>query len=432
MAGVCWIDCRRCQNVGLDPGRPAMTQPAPASPESLVNPAYRNIGESLVRELSRLMADPAMISLAGGYPGAELFDRDGVREAANAALTDSPTACLQYGPTEGMVLLRESVAQWMTECSTPVSPDELLILSGSAQGFDLLVRTLIRPGDCAVVERPTYTGPIRVLKVAGARTLTVGVDAHGLDVDELESLLRDPAMPRPRLLYVVPTFANPSGASMPIERRLKLLRLAVEYGFVIAEDDPYSRLRFEGDVLPHLYALTDQVPGSRQWVVHLGSFSKVIAPGLRVAWMAGPETLRRPCMLAKQLDDLSNPGFTQMTVHRYLKAGRLREHLPVIVGAYRERAAAMRDAIATHLAGRVAFNIPQGGMFMWGRLEDGLGARDLLPHAIAEKVTFVPGDIYYADQSDPSTLRLSFSTPSPGQIGEGVARLGRAVARLRA
>ncbi len=402
----------------------------PATPEALIHPGYRNIGESLVRELSRLMSDQEMISLAGGYPGAELFDRDGVREAAHAALTDSPTACLQYGPTEGMAGLRESVAQWMAHCRAPVSPDDLLILSGSAQGFDLLVRTLIRPGDCAVVERPTYTGPIRVLKVAGARTLTVSVDAQGLNVDELEAMLRDPALPRPRLLYVVPTFANPSGASMPVSRRLKLLQLAVEYGFVIAEDDPYSQLRFEGEPLPHLIALTDQVPGSKPWVVHLGSFSKVIAPGLRVAWMAGPAVLRRPCMLAKQLDDLSNPGFTQMTVQRYLAAGRLQQHLPVIVGAYRERAAAMRDAIAIHLAGRVNFNIPQGGMFMWGRLQTEGKARDLLALAIEEKVTFVPGDIYDADQPDLRTLRLSFSTPTPTQITEGVARLGRAVNRL--
>jgi DNA-binding transcriptional MocR family regulator len=217
---------------------------------------------------------------------------------------------------------------------------------------------------------------------------------------------------------------------MPLERRLRLLALAVEHRFVIVEDDPYGRLRFEGDPVPHLAALVDQVPGSRQWLVHLGSFSKVIAPGLRVAWLIGPPPLKRACMLAKQLDDISNPGFTQMTVQRYLAAGRLQAHLPVIVAAYRERAAAMRDAIDQHLAGRVAFNIPQGGMFMWGRLQAGADARDLLPYAIEEKVTFVPGDIYYADQADARTLRLSFATPSAQQIEEGVARIGRAVSAL--
>jgi len=402
----------------------------PENPESFVNPAYQNIGESLVRELARKMSIPGMISLAGGYPGPELFDRDGIRDAAHAALTDAPVACLQYGPTEGLPALRESICEWMSRCGTTVTPDDVLVTGGSQQGFDLLVRTLLAPGDAAMVERPTYTGPLRVLKVAGVKTITVGVDAQGLDVDELESLLRDPAVPRPKLLYVVPTFANPSGATMPIERRLKLLALAVEYRFVIVEDDPYGQLRFEGEPVPHVAALVDRVPGSRDWVVHLGSFSKVIAPGLRVAWLTAPPALRRAAMLAKQLDDISNPGFTQMTVHRYLAAGRLTAHLPVITGAYRERAAAMRDAIGRHLAGRVAFNIPQGGMFMWGRLEADFSTRDLLPLALEEKVTFVPGDIYYGDKPDFRTLRLAFATPSPAQIAEGVARIGRAVAKL--
>ena len=395
-----------------------------------INPAYLNIGESLVRELSRMMSVPGMISLAGGYPGPELFDRDGIRDAAHAALTDAPVACLQYGPTEGLPALRESICEWMSRCGTTVTPDDVLVTGGSQQGFDLLVRTLLAQGDAAMVERPTYTGPLRVLKVAGVKTITVGVDAQGLDVDELESLLRDPAVPRPKLLYVVPTFANPSGATMPIERRLKLLALAVEYRFVIVEDDPYGQLRFEGEPVPHVAALVDRVPGSRDWVVHLGSFSKVIAPGLRVAWLTAPPALRRAAMLAKQLDDISNPGFTQMTVHRYLAAGRLTAHLPVITGAYRERTAAMRDAIGRHLAGRVAFNIPQGGMFMWGRLEADFSTRDLLPLALEEKVTFVPGDIYYGDKPDFRTLRLAFATPSPAQIAEGVARIGRAVAKL--
>jgi len=401
-------------------------------PASFIAPAYLNIGESLVRELSKLMSVPGMISLAGGYPGPELFDRDGVREAADAALRDMPVACLQYGPTDGLPGVREAVCRLLAARGTRCSPDDVLMTGGSQQGFDLLVRTLLAPGDTAIVERPTYTGPLRVLKVAGVRTLTVGVDAHGLDVEELEALLRDPATPRPKLLYVVPTFANPSGATMPRARRLKLLALAVEHGFVIVEDDPYGQLRFDGEHEPHVAGLVDEVPGSKQWVVHLGSFSKVIAPGLRLGYTVAPPDIRRPCVLAKQLDDISSPGFTQATVQRYLAAGRLDAHLPTILGAYRERAGAMRDAIAQHLADRVDFNIPQGGMFMWGRLRDGTSTRRLLPHAIEEKVTFVPGDIYYADRADAATLRLSFSTPSPEQIREGVARLGRAISRMHA
>jgi DNA-binding transcriptional MocR family regulator len=403
------------------------------TPESYLLPAYRTIGESLIRELAKLMSVPGMVSLAGGYPGPELFDQDGLRAAADEALVSSPVACLQYGPTDGLPALREGIAGWMDEAGTQCSVDDILVTSGSQQGFDLLVRTLLRPGDVALVERPTYTGPLRLLKIAEVTTRTVGVDHNGLDVDELEAILREAAkdqLPRPKLLYVVPTFANPSGATMPLARRLRLLELAVQFGVVVVEDDPYGRLRFHGNPQPHLLSLVDQVPGARDWVVHLGSFSKVIAPGLRTGWLIAAPAIRRACLIAKQLDDLSNPGFTQMTVARYLEAGRLRAHLPVILGAYRERARAMREAIAAHLSSRVEVNVPEGGMFMWGRIRSGASARDLLKHAIDEKVTFVAGDIYYADQTDPATLRLSFSTPTPDQIRTGVARIGQALDRL--
>jgi DNA-binding transcriptional MocR family regulator len=217
---------------------------------------------------------------------------------------------------------------------------------------------------------------------------------------------------------------------MTLERRLKLLALAVEFRVVVVEDDPYGELRFEGERVPHLAALADRVPGSRPWVVHLGSVSKIIAPGMRIGWLLAENAIRRPCMLAKQLDDISNPGFTQATVERYLAAGRLKRHLPHIVAAYAERARAMREALATELGGRFQCNVPQGGMFMWGRLAGEGDARTLLKHAIANKVTFVPGDIYFADRSDPLALRLSFSTPTPVQIREGIRRIGHAMTRL--
>jgi DNA-binding transcriptional MocR family regulator len=403
------------------------------SPDSFVRPAYRSIGESLVRELARLMTDPEMISLAGGYPGPELFDREGLRASVDEALTHAPVATLQYGPTDGLLTLREAIAEWMQHCGTHCSPGELLVTAGSQQGFDLLVRTLLQPGDCAIAERPTYTGPLRVLKVADIETLTVGVDAEGLNVDELAELLRSRrqrGLSTPKLLYAVPTFANPSGATMTLERRLRLLELAVEFHFVIVEDDPYGELRFEGERVPHLAALVDQVPGSRPWVVHLGSVSKIIAPGLRLGWLKADEALRRPCMLAKQLDDISNPGFTQMTVQRYLRAGRLQRHLPHIVAGYAARAAAMSEALKDALGERFECNVPQGGMFMWGRLKTAGDARALLQHAIARKVTFVPGDIYFAERNDPMALRLSFSTPTPAQIREGVRRLGQAIDQM--
>lgn len=403
------------------------------TPESYLLPAYRSIGESLIRELAKLMSIPGMVSLAGGYPGPELFDREGLRAAADQALTTDPVACLQYGPTDGLPALRESIVGWMHEAGTRCNAEEVLVTAGSQQGFDLLVRTLLRPGDVALVERPTYTGPLRLLKIAGVQTRTVGVDHQGLDVDELESILLDAEagrLPKPKLLYVVPTFANPSGATMPRARRLRLLELAVRYGVVVVEDDPYGRLRFEGQAQPHLIGLIDQVPGAKDWVVHLGSFSKVIAPGLRTGWLIAAAAVRRACLIAKQLDDLSNPGFTQMTVARYVQAGRLQAHLPIILDAYRARARAMREAIARHLAARIDISVPEGGMFMWGRIRSGASSRDLLKLAIEEQVTFVAGDIYYADQADVATLRLSFATPTPQQIDTGISRIARALDRL--
>lgn len=401
-----------------------MSEPLPF--EYPVAAAYRHIGESLIRELSRLMSRPGMISLAGGYPGQELFDREGLQEASAAALRDAPVACLQYGPTEGLLPMREAVVSVLAARGTPCSPDDVLMTAGSQQGFDLLVRTLMAPGVAAVVERPTYTGPLRTLGVAGAPILTVGVDDEGLIVDELEALLRDPAQPRPRILYTIPTFANPSGATLTLARRLRLLALAVEHRLLILEDDPYGSLRFAGSAVPHLYALADQVPGARALVIHLGSFSKIIAPGLRLGFMLAPAAVRRACLVAKQLDDLSNPGWLQMAIARYIASGRLDAHLPVILEAYRAKAGAMREAIDRHLSGHMRFNIPDGGMFMWGRIASGRSARDLLPVAIEQGVTFVPGDIYYADRTDAATMRLSFSSPMPDAIREGVARIGRA------
>ncbi|MGE0312224.1 MAG: PLP-dependent aminotransferase family protein [Lautropia sp.] len=404
---------------------------APADPVDYpIAAGYRDIGESLIRELSKLMSRPGMISLAGGYPGPELFDREGLEAASSAALRDAPIACLQYGPTEGLLPVREAVVRVMASRGTACTPDDVLMTAGSQQGFDLLVRTLMTTGTSAVLERPTYTGPLRTLGVAGVRITTVGLDDDGLDVDELEALLRDPARPCPRLLYTVPTFANPSGSTMTLARRLKLLALAAEFHVLVVEDDPYGQLRFRGDPVPHLYALADQVPGSRPWVVHLGSFSKIVAPGLRLGYMLAPQPIRRACLLAKQLDDLSNPGWLQMTVARYIESGRLDAHLPSIIDAYRAKAGAMQQAIASHLSPAMRFNIPDGGMFMWGRIVSGASARDLLPLAIDAGVTFVPGDIYYADRHDAATMRLSFSSPTPQAIGQGVERIGQALRAL--
>ena len=391
---------------------------------------FTQVGDSLVRELGKYLSVPDMISLAGGYPGSDLFDTEGLATSIDHALGPHKVTSLQYGPSEGLLMLRESIAEWMAGQGAPCQANDLLITGGSQQGFDLCVRLLISPGDVAWVERPTYTGPLRRLKLAHAQVEGMPVDEQGLVVDALAERLRDPRVKRPKLLYVVPTFANPSGATLSLERRMKLLELAVTYQFVVVEDDPYGCLRWQGQSIPHLIALANQVPGASEWVIHLGSFSKIIAPGLRVAWMRASPAIRKAAILAKQLDDLSNPGLTQVAVSHYIDSGRLTAHLPRIVGAYQQRAQAMMAALRHRLSDQLQCLEPDGGMFVWGRLTSGRSSRDLLPFAIEEKVTFVCGDVYYVNEPEWNTLRLSFANPLPPVIEQGIARLSQAISRF--
>lgn len=393
-------------------------------------PGFTQVGDSLVRELGKFLSVPGMITLAGGYPGADLFDTEGLMASLDHAMSTHKVASLQYGPSEGLLMLRESIAAWMRQQGTACQADDILITGGSQQGFDLCTRLLISPGDVAWVERPTYTGPLRRLKLAQAQVQGMPVDEHGLVVDALAERLSDPRAPRPKLIYVVPTFANPSGATLSLQRRLQLLELAVRHRIVIVEDDPYGCLRWQGEALPHLAALADQVPGAKDWVIHLGSFSKVIAPGLRVAWMKSSAPVRKAAILAKQLDDLSNPGLNQVAVSHYLDTGRLAQHLPRIVSAYQQRAHAMTTALQARLSSQLVHLEPDGGMFVWCRLTSGRSSRDLLPFAIEERVTFVCGDVYFVDQPEWNTLRLSFANPMPAVIEDGIARLAKAIARF--
>ncbi len=394
-----------------------------------IQAGFSQVGDSLVRELGKFLTDPEMISLAGGYPGAELFDTEGLRAALDQALTQQPVASLQYGPSEGLRMTREAVAQWMQQHGGACDPDEVLITGGSQQGFDICTRLFIAPGDLAWVERPTYTGPLRRLRLAQARVEGMPVDEHGLVVEALAERLAQPGAQVPKLLYVVPTFANPSGATLSLARRQRLLELAVRHQFVIVEDDPYSCLRWAGEPVPHLVNLAQDWPEAQPWVVHLGSFSKIIAPGLRVAWLKAAPAIRQAAILAKQLDDLSSPGLNQVAVADYVRSGQLSRHLPHIVAAYRDRGTALVQSLRERLPNDLVMHAPEGGMFAWGRLTSGASSRDLLPYAIEEKMTFVCGDVYYADETEWDTLRLSFCNPPPAVIQEGVKRLQRAIAR---
>lgn len=388
-----------------------------------------NVETSAIRELFKLLGKPGIISFAGGFPDSALFDVDGVREAVNAALDQDPGAALQYGATEGYHPLREQIARFMQGKGTQdLQPEQLIVTTGSQQALDLLGKTLISPGDKVIVEGPTFLATIQCFRLYGAQLISAPVDGHGVKTDELEQLI---AEHKPKFVYLIPTFGNPSGALLSAERRKAVLEMAVKHQTLVIEDDPYGDLYFGDAPPPSLLAMSAGVPGSRELLVHCGSLSKVLSPGLRVGWMVGPAELLAKATMCKQFSDAHTSTFAQATAAQYLSAGRMPGTLARVRAVYAERAAAMGQALRRELGEAIAFVQPQGGLFVWarltgagGRLSDG-GA--LAKRAIEKGVAFVPGAPFYATNPDLSTLRLSFATVGPEKIEEGVKRLAAAL-----
>lgn len=376
---------------------------------------------SPIRELFKYLGQPGMISFAGGYPAADLFDVQGLK-AAEALAFESPVRCLQYGPTDGLPELKEQIVALMGRRGATCSAEELLVTTGSQQGFDLLLRVLVGPGDVVLTEQPAYPAVLQALRLQQAQVVTVPIDDEGLDVAQLGRMLAAGTLGRPKLLYTVPTFANPSGTMLTRARRVALLELAVRYGFLIVEDDPYGDLRFKGSVLPSILALAHEVEGARSWVIHFASLSKIVAPGLRVGWTIAPAEIARRCIIAKQTADLCSSPWTQSIAAHYMAAGSLEQHLPRITEMYGRKCDALCDALEAHFGAAVEFHRPQGGMFVWARI-DGMDSSVLLTNAIEHKVVFVPGKAFFADNVDIHSLRLSFAAPGVDDIREGVRRL---------
>lgn len=388
-----------------------------------------NVETSAIRELFKLLGKPGIISFAGGFPDSALFDVEGIREAVNHALTEEAGAALQYGATEGYQPLREQLATFMaSKGNQGVSPDDLIVTTGSQQALDLLGKTLVSPGDKVIVEGPTFLATIQCFRLYGAELVTAPVDGEGVQTDALERLIVEH---QPKFVYLIPTFGNPSGAMLSLERRKRVLELAVQHDVLIVEDDPYGDLYFGEAPPPSLLALSGQVQGSRDRLVHCGSLSKVLSPGLRVGWMVAPSELLAKATMCKQFSDAHTSTFAQATAAQYLKAGRMPGTLAKVRAVYAERAAAMGDALRSDLGDAISFVQPQGGLFVWARLT-GAGGKvadgaELARRAIEQGVAFVPGAPFYASQPDHATLRLSFATVGVDRIREGVGRLARAV-----
>ena len=389
----------------------------------------QNVETSAIRELFKLLGKPGIISFAGGFPDSAMFDVDGIREAANQALATEPGAALQYGATEGYQPLREQLAQFMqAKGAKDVTADQLIVTTGSQQALDLLGKCLVDPGSKAIVEGPTFLATIQCFRLYGADLVSAPIDGDGVQVDELEKLIQQN---QPKFVYLIPTFGNPSGAMLSLERRKRVLELAVKYQTLIVEDDPYGDLYFDAPPPPSLLALSDQVPGSRDWLVHCGSLSKVLSPGLRVGWMVAPPELLAKAVMCKQFSDAHTSTFAQATAAQYLAAGRMPATLARVRQVYGARAQAMGDALRSDLGDAIEFVQPQGGLFVWARLT-GAGGKVSDGNAFAKKaieqgVAFVPGAPFYCANPDVRTLRLSFATADEARIREGIGRLAKAL-----
>ena len=388
-----------------------------------------NVETSAIRELFKLLGKPGIISFAGGFPDSAMFDVEGIRAASNAALTEEPGAALQYGATEGYNPLREQLAAFMTsKGAKEVAADNLIVTTGSQQALDLLGKTLISPGDKVIVEGPTFLATIQCFRLYGAELISAPIDGNGVKTDELEKLI---AEHQPKFVYLIPTFGNPSGAMLSLERRKAVLEMAVKHNTLIVEDDPYGDLYFGDAPPPSLLNLSASVPGSRELLVHCGSLSKVLSPGLRVGWMIGPAELLAKATMCKQFSDAHTSTFAQATAAQYLKAGRMPATLANVRKVYAERAQAMGDALRNDLGDAIEFVQPQGGLFVWARLTGAGGkvqdGNVLAKRAIEKGVAFVPGTPFFCANPDHATFRLSFATADADKIREGVARLAQAL-----
>jgi len=388
----------------------------------------QNIETSAIRELFKLLGKPGIISFAGGFPDPALFDVEGLQMSADAVLSHNPGPVLQYGATEGWGPLREQISHFMAGKGATVAPDGLIVTTGSQQALDLIGKTMISPGDKVIVEAPTFLATIQCFRLYGAHLIGAPIDANGVDVDRLEQLIDEH---KPKLVYLIPTFGNPSGATLSLERRLRVLQIAARTHTLIVEDDPYGELYFDQAPPPSLLALSDQVPGSREYLVHCGSLSKVLSPGLRVGWMIAPPELLARATMCKQFSDAHTSNLTQAIGAHYLTLGRLDAALAVVRSTYAKRARVMAASLQSTLGGQIAFDAPHGGMFFWARLTGAEGgpsnAAEFAKRAIERLVAFVPGAPFYAHDPDPATLRLSFATADLAKIEEGVARLGQAL-----
>ena len=395
----------------------------------------QNIGSSLIRELLKLTQDPEMISFGGGLPAPEIFPVSAFEEATSRVLQAHGPQALQYSATEGYPPLRQWIVDYMAAYGIETTIDNILITSGSQQALDLIGKVLINPGDLILTENPTYLGALQAWRSYQAEYTSVPIDDNGLQTEFLEEALCG----GPKFMYILPNFQNPGGVTLSLKRRLKIIEVADRYGVPIIEDDPYGELRYEGEHLPSLFALDAQHLNVRpdhgnghgflhSNVIYISTFSKTLAPGLRLAWIVAPAEVMQRCVMVKQGMDLHTSSFVQMTAYEVIKNGFLENHVRRIRQVYGERRDVMLDSLQRYFPPGTHWTRPEGGLFLWVTLPEEIDTLTLMPKALENKVAYVPGTAFFPDGSGSNTFRLNFSNANPENIELGIRRLGEVLA----
>jgi 2-aminoadipate transaminase len=384
----------------------------------------RVMRSSAMRDLMAITARPEVISLAGGLPDTSTFPPESFAAQMTRIAQESSAEALQYGPTEGFDRTKECIRSIMAAEAMEPDPEDIIVTTGGQQAIDLVCKTLVDPGDPVICEGPTYPGAVPVFCSYEADTHQIEMDAEGMRVDELEERLDrlEREGRRPKFIYSVPSFQNPAGVTLSAARRRRLVEIAREREVLVVEDNPYGLLRFEGDPLPPLY----QLDGG-DYVLYIGTFSKILSPGIRLGWCVAPPPVMEKIVLGKQAADLCTSTLSQYFVSEYFEEGRWREYVDSLVGIYRSRRDTMLDALERHFPPQARWTPPGGGLFVWATLPEYIDTGDLLAKALRDEVAFVPGSAAYADGRASSAMRLNFSGSDEDAIREGVRRIGKVV-----
>ena len=377
------------------------------------------ISGSAIRDIFKLLGKPGMISFAGGNPSNAALEPEVIGPLAQEVICSVGAPILQYGATEGYLPLKGSIHEYLLSCGVPCEESEILPTSGSTQGMDLLLKALIDPGDVVLVEDPTFLGALQAIKTYHAKIVPVKSDENGILTDALEEAMKTY---KPKLAYIIPTFQNPTGTTLNLERRKRVAELAARYGVIVAEDDPYHDLRYEGEALPTIKSFDRE-----GWIVYLASFSKIISPGMRVgAMVVSFPTLMRKCVIGKQSSDLHNPLMTQAIVDAYLRKGLLPDHVKRILVGYKAQLDAMVEGFKAFPEG-TKLSKPQGGLFVWAELPENVNTTELLKKAVDQGVAYVPGTHFYAGGGHHNTIRLNFSNSPVDKIALGMEKLSKVI-----